>query len=232
MVDGIGSRSVNPWSATGRHRDWWLLVGLPAVAMAFVLAWPRAGWWALGAGAMVYGCGYLAFSRHRAWRRTTAEVAHTLGRLAELNGASRPGHTDRSSIVAVAVGRRLGMDDAALEIVGHTARAGDVGRVGLDRSPTTRPGFDRETVAEWSAAIMRRAPGLAEAADAVVPPDPEDPYLRSVRRVVQVATAFDEATSGEGLAADEALALVAASAPDHSDEALATLGAIFGVVRR
>ncbi len=88
-------------------------------------------------------------------------------------------------------------------------------------------------MAEWSAAILRRAPGLAGAADAVAPvsPDPNDAMLGSVRSVVQVAAAFDEASSGDGLAADEALAVASGTAPDDSDDALRALGEIFGVVR-
>ena len=224
---------VAPWLAVQTHRDWWLALGVPAVALVVALMWPHIGWWSLGVALAVYGCGYLAYERYQAARALTSEMATTLGRLAELGAASTPGHSERSSTVAVAVGRRLGLDDPALGTVGHAARAVHVGRVGLDRPAHPRAGFDPITVAEWSAAILRRAPGLAGAADAVAPvsPDPDDVVLGSVRSVVHVAAAYDEAASGSGLPADEALAMASATAPDDSDDILRALGAIFGVVR-
>jgi hypothetical protein len=224
---------VAPWLAVQTHRDWWLALGIPAVVLAVALMWPHIGWWSLGVALAAYGCGYLAYERYQARRALTAAMARTLGRLAELGAASTPGHAERSSTVAVAVGRRLGLEDAALGTVSHAARAVHVGRVGLDRPGHARAGFDPTTVAEWSAAILRRAPGLAGAADAVAPvsPDPDDPLLGSVRKVVHVAAAYDEAASGGGLAADEALAMAAGTAPDDSDDALRALGEIFGVVR-
>jgi hypothetical protein len=224
---------VAPWLAVQTHRDWWLALGIPAIVLAVALMWPHIGWWSLGVALAAYGCGYLAYERYQATRALTVTMARTLGRLAELGGASTPGHAERSSTVAVAVGRRLGLEDTALGTVEHAARAAHVGRVGLDRPADARVGFDPITVAEWSAAILRRAPGLAGAADAVAPvsPDPNDPVLGSVRSVVQVAAAFDEASSGNGLAADEALAMASGTAPDDSDDALRALGEIFGVVR-
>ncbi len=150
---------VAPWLAVQTHRDWWLALGVPAVVLAVALMWPHIGWWSLGVALAAYGCGYLAYERFQARRALTGAMARTLGRLAELGGASTPGHAERSSTVAVAVGRRVGLEDTALGPVEHAARAVHVGRVGLDRPAHARAGFDPITVAEWSAAILRRAPG-------------------------------------------------------------------------
>lgn len=231
LVDRSAIRWIPPVAGSARGGDHGLLVWLPAVVAGFVLLWP--GWWAAGAAVLAYGCGLLAMERLRTCRRMTDEIAATLGRLAEATGASQPGHAERSFLIATAIGRRIGVEGASLETVGHAARTRQVGRVGVGRNAGGRPGFDQQVADQWSAAILRRAPGLAAAAEVVAPGDPGtvDDHLASVRSVVQVATAFDEARCAQGLPADQALAAVASNAPPTADAALTAVGDIFGVVR-
>ena len=80
------------------------------------------------------------------------------------------------------------------------------------------PGSNPITVAEWSAAILRKASGLAGVAEAVrsVSLAPRTtPCSGSVRSVVHVAADYDEAASGSGLAADEALPMASGTAPEE-----------------
>lgn len=233
LVDRGATRWVSPVLAA-RGDDRGLFVWLLVVVAGFVLLWRQSGWWTAGAALLACVCGLLALERLRASRQMTDEVATTMGRLAEASGAAQPGHSERSSIIATAIGRRLGLGDPVLDIVGHAARTRQVGRVGVGRHAAGRPGFDGEVVDRWSAAILRRAPGLAAAAEAVAPEGPGtiDEDLAAVRSVVHVATAFDEARCAQGLPADQAVAAVAGKLPADAGAALTAVGAIFGVVRR
>ena len=228
------SGALVPWTSSLRGDDWPLFAALGGVAILFVLSGPRIGWWsALVVALLVSTAGYLAYVRHLAAGRVSEQLVVTLGGLPQAASVVPPGHVDRSAILATAVGRRLGLHRREIAMVAAAARTRAVGRIGLDRWADGRDRFDERAVLRWSTDILRRGPGLDPVARLVDPTaaDDADVRRRLMRAIVQITTAYDEATASLGLAADDAVALIEASVDEESLPVVHVLASIFGVRR-
>ena len=192
---------VAPFATLLARDDWPVMVGLPAIAAAFVFAGPVLGWWAAVIAVVVYAAGFIAFGRSRRAHDTYDELITALGRIPEIEGPVPAGHGARTADLAVAIGYHLGLAPPDLALLDAAARCRRVGAVGRDRA---RPGFDDHAEARWSRDIVGAAPRL-EGVAALVGPDGGG----KMRVALDVAVAYDEATTHLQMAPADAIVFVA-----------------------
>ncbi|MBO0802925.1 MAG: HD domain-containing protein [Nocardiopsaceae bacterium] len=172
----------------------------------------------------------VALRRYAGIRATYLQTVRALARVTEIGGYVEPGHSDRVSRLAVAVGRELGMSEAALLELEYAALMHDIGQLSL-RDPI--PGGatvlvvreEQRRIAEYGAEVIQQARVLDPVADIVRrQSDPCRPAARGQEpplssRIIRAANAFDDlvgssAEASRASAAVERLRLDTASEYD------------------
>ena len=145
----------------------------------------------------------VALRRYAGIRATYLQTVRALARVTEIGGYVETGHSARVSRLAVAIGRELGMPEAALLELEYAALMHDIGQLSL-RDPV--PGGatvlvtreEQRRIAEYGAEVIGQARVLDSVADIVRrqsdPCRPADrtqpPPLSS--RIIRAANAYDD----------------------------------------
>lgn len=145
----------------------------------------------------------VALRRYAGIRATYLQTVRALARVTEIGGYVEAGHSARVSLLAVAIGRELGMPEPALLQLEYAALMHDIGQLSL-RDPI--PGGatvlvvreEQRRIAEYGAEVIQQARVLDSVADIVRrqsdPCRPADrgqvPPLSS--RIIRAANAFDD----------------------------------------
>jgi hypothetical protein len=145
----------------------------------------------------------VALRRYAGIRATYLQTVRALARSTEVGGYVEAGHSARVSRLAVAVGRELGMPEAALLELEYAALMHDIGQLSL-RDPV--PGGatvlvardEQRRIAEYGAEVIGQARVLDTVADIVRrQSDPCRPADRSQppplsSRIIRAANAYDD----------------------------------------
>jgi len=143
----------------------------------------------------------VAFRRYVGIRTTYLETVRALSRMTEVGGYVEGGHSRRVSVLAVAVGRELGMHEPELLELEYAALMHDIGQLSL-RDPI--PGgatvlvssADQRRIAELGADVIGQAGVLDQVADIVrrqsEPARGAEPEPPAASRIIRAANAFDD----------------------------------------
>ncbi|MDR2983345.1 MAG: HD domain-containing protein [Nocardiopsaceae bacterium] len=143
----------------------------------------------------------VAFRRYVGIRTTYLETVRALSRMTEVGGYVEGGHSRRVSMLAVAVGRELGMHEPELLELEYAALMHDIGQLSL-RDPI--PGgatvlvssADQRRIAELGADVIGQAGVLDQVADIVrrqsEPARGPEPAPPAASRIIRAANAFDD----------------------------------------
>jgi hypothetical protein len=145
----------------------------------------------------------VALRRYAGIRATYLQTVRALARVTEIGGYVETGHSARVSRLSVAIGRELGMPEAALLELEYAALMHDIGQLSL-RDPV--PGGatvlvardEQRRIAEYGAEVIQQARVLDPVADIVRrQSDPCRPADRSQppplsSRIIRAANAFDD----------------------------------------
>jgi HD domain len=145
----------------------------------------------------------VALRRYAGIRATYLQTVRTLARVTEIGGYVETGHSARVSRLSVAIGRELGMPEAALLELEYAALMHDIGQLSL-RDPV--PGGatvlvardEQRRIAEYGAEVIQQARVLDSVADIVRrQSDPCRPADRSQppplsSRIIRAANAYDD----------------------------------------
>jgi HD domain len=143
----------------------------------------------------------VAFRRYVGIRTTYLETVRALSRMTEVGGYVEGGHSRRVSMLAVAVGRELGMREPELLELEYAALMHDIGQLSL-RDPI--PGgatvlvssADQRRIAELGADVIGQAGVLDQVADIVrrqsEPARGPEPGPPAASRIIRAANAFDD----------------------------------------
>jgi len=198
----------------------------------------------------------VAFRRYAGIRATYLQTVRALAKVTEIGGYVEPGHSERVSRLAVAVGRELGIHEPQLLELEYAALMHDIGQLSLhDPIPGGATVLvsrqDQQRIAELGADVIQQAHVLGSVAEIVrrqnepyravdVEPDaagaapdgnrPSGPPLSS--RIIKAANAFDDLV-GSSLDPDRAAAAVQRLRLDTASEYdPATVEALSRVVSR
>jgi hypothetical protein len=146
----------------------------------------------------------VALRRFAGIRATYLQTVRALARVTEIGGYVEAGHSARVSKLAIAIGRELGMPEAALLELEYAALMHDIGQLSL-RDPipggatvlVTRE--EQRRIAEYGAEVIQQAKVLDSVADIVRrQSDPARPGARGTSqpplssRIIRAANAFDD----------------------------------------
>jgi hypothetical protein len=153
----------------------------------------------------------VAFRRYAGIRATYLQTVRALARVTEIGGYVEPGHSERVSRLAVAIGRELGIHEPQLLELEYAALMHDIGQLSL-HDPISGGATifvsrqDQQRIAELGAEVIQQAQVLGSVAEIVRrqndphrdvdPTDPADgeqapgPPLSS--RIIKAANAFDD----------------------------------------
>jgi len=146
----------------------------------------------------------VALRRYSGIRATYLQTVRALARVTEIGGYVETGHSARVSRLAVAIGRELGMPEAALLELEYAALMHDIGQLSL-RDPV--PGGatvlvardDQRRIAEYGAEVIQQARVLDSVADIVRrqsdpcrPADRSEPPPPLSSRIIRAANAYDD----------------------------------------
>lgn len=162
---------------------------------------------------------YVAVRRVIGIRDALEQSMLAMSRLSEVAGLTRPGHSQRVARLAVAIGRSLEMDLAALRLVERTALLHDLGQLGL--AEPLRGGATIHATAIQEAQIAystrRLVAGTPQLAELLPLLDQVRTPFRRTRefgehipiasRIVRVANAWDDITEGARSPRAQAVAL-------------------------
>jgi HD-GYP domain-containing protein (c-di-GMP phosphodiesterase class II) len=151
----------------------------------------------------------VALRRYAGIRATYLQTVRALARVTEIGGYVEAGHSARVSKLAVAMGRELGMPEAALLELEYAALMHDIGQLSL-RDPI--PGGatvlvsreEQRRIAEYGAEVIQQARVLDSVADIVRRhSDPARPAGRATQpplssRIIRAANAFDDLVGSSG----------------------------------
>jgi hypothetical protein len=145
----------------------------------------------------------IALRRYAGIRATYLQTVRALARVTEIGGYVETGHSARVSHLSVAIGRELGMPEAALLELEYAALMHDIGQLSL-RDPV--PGGatvlvardEQRRIAEYGAEVIQQARVLDTVADIVRrQSDPCRPAGRAQppplsSRIIRAANAYDD----------------------------------------
>jgi HD domain len=158
----------------------------------------------------------VAFRRYAGIRATYLQTVRALAKVTEIGGYLEPGHSERVSRLAVAIGRELGIHEPQLLELEYAALMHDIGQLSL---PEPIPGGatvlvsrqDQQRIAELGADVIQQAQVLGSVAEIVrrqnepyrdVDPAPGGSGVRPGHtvaaapplssRIIKAANAFDD----------------------------------------
>lgn len=215
-----------------------VFASLVATGALFGLMFDALGWWALPVALLPYSFAHGAFRRFQETRSTYKQTIQALANIPEVAGVNILGHADRTREMSVAMAKDLGLTPEEVEDVEFAALMHDIGRITLNDATVQEQGWTDDDLARWGAEIIAGAPSLARIAGYVrrqyepyrKPGEETDPTLSLVVRIVKVASAYDDAATGEGLSMLESLErLHQGAAYEYDPEVVASLRRTLGV---
>lgn len=178
-------------------------VAAGATAMLIALATHAMGLMALLVFTAPLLVTQVAFRRYAGIRATYLQTIRALSRVTEVGGYVESGHSRRVSVLAVGVGRELGMSEPDRLMLEYAALMHDIGQLSL-RDPI--PGGatvlaaseQRRRIAEYGAEVIRQTGVLDEVVEIVrrqadpYCPDGVDATLPLASRIIKAAGAYDD----------------------------------------
>ncbi len=209
-----------------------VFLGLTLTGALFGELFPALGWWALPIALLPYSFAHSAFSRFQKTKATYKQTIRALARIPEVSGLGVDGHADRTTDLASAVAKEIGMGPSQVEDVEYAGLMHDIGRVSLNEPQIIRMGYTDADIANWSAEIIAESPYLDRIADHVrrqyesyrKPGEQTDPDVSIVSRIIKVAAAYDWQVHQQGLSPLQALEnLHAGAAYEYDPEVVASV---------
>ncbi len=229
----LGKRELSrSYLARSLLHDVNVFLGLALTGALFGELWPEIGWWALPIALLPYSFAHLAFKRFQQTKVTYKQTIRALARIPEVSGLGVDGHADRTTELASAVAKEIGLGPVQVEDVEYAGLMHDIGRVSLNEPQILRIGYSDDDVARWSAEIIAESPYLSRVATHVrhqyepyrKPGEQTDPDVSLVSRIIKVAAAYDWQVHQDGLSPLQALEnLHAGAAYDFDPEIVASL---------
>ena len=203
-ADDLGARfGVALWDEM--RVQWPLGAAIGASAMIIAFATESMGIAGLAVFVAPLLVTQLAFRRYAGIRSTYLQTVRALARVTEVGGYVESGHSRRVSVLAMAVGRELGMTEPDLLDLEYAALMHDIGQLSL-RDPI--PGGatvlvsrgDQQRIAELGADVIAKAGVLDRVAELVrcqsLPARGTDPEPPVGSRIIRAANAFDDLVGG------------------------------------
>jgi hypothetical protein len=209
-----------------------VFLGLAMTGALFGEMWPAIGWWALPISLLPYSFAHLAFRRFQETKVTYKQTIRALARIPEVSGLGADGHADRTTELATAIGKEIGLGPVQVEDVEYAGLMHDIGRVSLNEPQILRMGYSDDDIARWSAEIIAESPYLSRVATHVrhqyesyrKPGEQTDPDVSMVSRIIKVAASYDWQVHRDGLSPLQALEnLHAGAAYEYDPEIVASL---------
>jgi hypothetical protein len=209
-----------------------VFLGLAMTGALFGEMWPAIGWWALPISLLPYSFAHLAFRRFQETKVTYKQTIRALARIPEVSGLGADGHADRTTELATAIGKEIGLGPVQVEDVEYAGLMHDIGRVSLNEPQILRMGYSDDDIARWSSEIIAESPYLSRVATHVrhqyesyrKPGEQTDPDVSMVSRIIKVAAAYDWQVHRDGLSPLQALEnLHAGAAYEYDPEIVASL---------
>jgi hypothetical protein len=188
----------------------------------------------------------VALRRYAGIRATYLQTVRALARVTEIGGYVETGHSARVSRLSVAIGRELGMHEAALLELEYAALMHDIGQLSL-RDPV--PGGatvlvapdEQRRIAEYGAEVIQQARVLDSVADIVRrqsdpcrPADRSQPPPPLSSRIIRAANAFDDlvgSSADQSRAADAVERLRLNTAAEYDPRVVDALASLIAPAR-
>jgi hypothetical protein len=171
------------------RQAWPVYVSLLCAAGLLAVAYHKDQWMAIVALVPLVMTRF-AFDRYAAAQQAYRQTIKALSIVPEVAGVTPLGHGERSAVYAVALARRLGLADEAVERVATAARLHHIGYVAVDNPQEASTREDQVRLAARGAEILRQTEFLADVGDLVESVHAPDVTTREAA-VVRIATAFD-----------------------------------------
>jgi hypothetical protein len=229
----VGKRELSrAYLARSLLHDLNVFLGLAMTGALFGELWPAIGWWALPIALLPYSFAHLAFKRFQQTKTTYKQTIRALARIPEVSGLGTDGHADRTTALASAIAKEIGLGPVQVEDVEYAGLMHDIGRVSLNEPQILRMGYSDDDIARWSSEIIAESPYLSRVATHVrhqyepyrKPGEQTDPDVSVVSRIIKVAAAYDWQVHQDGLSPLQALEnLHAGAAYEYDPEMVASL---------
>ena len=176
-----------------------------ATGALIALAATIMGAWALPVFVLPLLLTQFAFRRYAAIRESSLQTIRALSRVTELGGYTEYGHSRRVSVMAVVVGRELGMSDADLRDLEYAALMHDIGQLSLAEpipggATVVAAPAEQLRIAQFGADIIRQT-GVLDGVAMIVAQQAE-PYRRAhdvgrldvplAARIIKAVNAYDD----------------------------------------
>jgi hypothetical protein len=209
-----------------------VFLGLALSGALFGELFPELQWWALPISVLPYSFAHTAFRRFQQTKVTYKQTIRALARIPEVSGLGVDGHADRTTELAGAVAKEMGLGPAAVEQIEYAALMHDIGRVSLNEPQILKMGYTDDDIARWSAEIIAESPYLDQVAEHVrhqyepyrKPGEQSDPDISIVSRIIKVSAAYDWMVRRQGLSPLQALEdLHAGAAYEYDPDVVASV---------
>lgn len=213
-------------------KDLNVFVSLVATGGLFGLMFDALSWWALPVALLPYSFAHGAFKRFHETKTTYKQTIRALAQLPEIAGLNLSGHSDRTTRLATAMAKELGLRPEDVDDVEFAALMHDIGHITLNDPVVREQGWTEDDLARWGAEITAGAPSLAVVAGHVrrqyesyrKPGEETDPSVSTASRIIKVASAYDAHRFGRGMSPLEALEeLHQGAAYEYDPEVVASL---------
>ena len=229
----VGKRELSrSYLARALLADMNVFLGLALTGALFGELYPALGWWAMAIALLPYSFAHAAFKRFQETKATYKQTIRALARIPEVSGLGIDGHADRTTELATAIAKELGLGPSEVEDVEYAGLMHDIGRVSLNEPQVIKMGFTDDDIARWSAEIIAESPYLEPVADHVrhqyepfrKPGEQDDPEVSLISRIIKVAAAYDWKVHRDQMSPLEALeALHTGAAYEYDPELVASL---------
>lgn len=229
----LGPRELSrSYLARALLHDLNVFLGLTLTGALFGELYPALEVWALPIALLPYSFAHSAFGRFQETKVTYKQTIRALARIPEVSGLSIDGHADRTTELASAIAKEMGLGPNDVEQVEFAGLMHDIGRVSLNEPQVIKMGYTDDDIARWSAEIIAEAPYLDRVAGDVRnqyepyrrPGEDSNPEITPVARIVKVAAAYDWQVHRDGRSPLQAMEhLHAASAYEYDAEVVASL---------
>ena len=190
-----------------------VFLGLTLTGALFGELYPELEWWRCRLPSSRTHSRDSAFKRFQKTKATYKQTIRALARIPEVSGLGVDGHADRTTELASAVAKEMGMGPAQVEDVEYAGLMHDIGRVSLNEPQIIRMGYTNDDIARWSAEIIAESPYLDRVAEHVRrqyesyrrPGEQTDPDVSIVSRIIKVTAAYDWQVYQQGLSPLQAL---------------------------
>ncbi len=229
----LGPRELSrTYLARALIHDLNVFLGLTLTGALFGELFPALSWWALPIALLPYSFAHTAFARFQETKVTYKQTIRALARIPEVSGLGIDGHADRTTEIASAIAKEMGLGPVQVEDIEFAGLMHDIGRVSLNEPQILKMGFTDDDIARWSAEIIAEAPYLDRVAGDVRnqyepfrrPGEETDPEISPVSRIIKVAAAYDWQVHREGRTPLQALEhLHAGTAYEYDPQVVASL---------